>query len=166
MLSADHLLTGSNLSHDIEVPASLLGPVDTQERLVRLRPLSVQDLRLIGRAARENDDLTATLMVQRAMVEPVMTVQQVAQLPAGLMHYLLHQVNRISGIGVTEAELAEAMNDPLTQASFELARAFGWTPEQISELTVGQVMLHLQMLRQGKSGALDMVTQLGQPGTR
>ena len=33
-----------------------------------------------------------------------------------------------------------------------LARAFGWTPQQIGELTLGQILLHLQMLREERDG--------------
>jgi hypothetical protein len=86
-------------------------------------------------------------MVQRALAEPELTIQQVAAMSAGLLQYLLQHVNRISGIHVSDEQLADAMQDPLTQASFELAREFGWTPDEIGGLTMGQVLLHLQMLR-------------------
>ncbi len=148
MLSADDLLAGSSLTRDLDIPQSLLGDQQLEDRQVRIRPLSVQDLRLISRAARDNDDLTSALMVQQALIEPKLSVQQIARMPAGLMQYLLQQINRFSGIGASEQELADAMDDPLTQASFALSQAFGWTPEQISQLTLGQIMVHLQMLRE------------------
>ncbi len=156
MLSADTLLSGSALTVDVEVPRRLLGGTDGEDPRVRLKPLSVHDLRLIGRAARESDELTAALMVQRSLVEPILTVQQVSAMSAGLLQFLLQHVNRISGIHVSEEELADAMQDPLTQASLELAREFGWTPEQIGELTLGQMLLHLQMVRaQGRPHDFD-----------
>ena len=145
MLSADELLAGSAATVDVEIPQSLLGDNPAPDRTVRLQALSVQDLRLITRAARDNDDLTAALMVQRALVEPQLSVQQVGALSAGLLQFLLHQVNRISGIHASEQELAEAVRDPLAQASLQLAREFGWTPQQIGELTLGQMLMHLQM---------------------
>lgn len=148
MLSADDLLAGSSLTRNLEIPQRLLGDQQMEDRQVCIRPLSVQDLRLIARAARDNDDLTSALMVQQALIEPKLSVQQIARMPAGLMQYLLQQVNRFSGIGVNEQELADAMDDPLTQASCALSQAFGWTPDQISELTLGQIMVHLQMLRE------------------
>jgi hypothetical protein len=35
---------------------------------------------------------------------------------------------------------------PLAQASFRLARAFGWTPQQVQSMTMAQVKLYLAML--------------------
>jgi hypothetical protein len=147
MLSAETLLAGSAVIAEVEIPERLLGGVQSEDRRVCLKPLSVHDLRLITRAARDSDELTAALMVQRTLVEPQLTLQQVSTMSAGLLQFLLQHVNRISGIHVSEEELADAMQDPLTQASFELAREFGWTPEQIGDLTLGQMLLHLQMLR-------------------
>src|SRR5712692_6943383 len=100
MISADELLAGSSLTFEIEVPANVLHPADgtTGEgsvRKVRLRPLTVRDLQLISRAAKESDSLTATLMVQQALVEPQMSVFQVAAMHVGLTQFLLQQVNHI-----------------------------------------------------------------------
>lgn len=145
MLSADELLGGSAVTTAVEVPRALLGTDEIDDREVRLRPLSVHDLRLINRAARESDDLTAALMVQRSLVEPELTVQQITAMSAGLLQFLLQHVNRISGIHVSEEELTDAMQDPLAQASLALAREYGWTPQQIGELTLGQMLMHLQM---------------------
>jgi hypothetical protein len=147
MLNADDLLAGSASLTEVEIPARLLGAAAGDDRRISLRPLTVQDLRLISRASRDSDELTAALMVQRALAEPELTIQQVAAMSAGLLQYLLQHVNRISGIHVSDEQLADAMQDPLTQASFELAREFGWTPDEIGGLTMGQVLLHLQMLR-------------------
>jgi hypothetical protein len=145
MLTADELLAGSHVTTELEIPEQFLGEKGTNaDRRVRLKPLSVHDLRLINRAARENDDLTAALMVQRSLIEPELTVQQINGLPAGLLQFLLQQVNHISGIHVSEEELSNAMRDPLAQASIQLAQEFGWTPEQIGELTLGQMLMHLQ----------------------
>ena len=147
MLTADGLLAGSAITAEVEIPRRLLGDADLDDRRVRLRPLSIHDLRLINRAARESDDLAAALMVQRALVEPPLSVQQVTTMSAGLLQFLLEQVNRISGIHVTEEELAEAMRDPLAQASLRLAREYGWTPQEIGELTLGQMLMHLHMVQ-------------------
>lgn len=152
MLSAEELLAGSELTFEIEVPAGMLPPLEPASagtRCVRLRPLTVRDLQLISRAAKESDSLTATLMVQRALVEPEMTIAQVNGLQAGLLHHLLDEVNRISGISLPEDTVEEALEAPLTRAAFVLAKEFGWTPQQVGELTLGQVLLHLQMLARG-----------------
>lgn len=37
---------------------------------------------------------------------------------------------------------------PLVQAHYRLARAFGWTPDQIQGMTMAQVTLFLEMLEQ------------------
>ncbi len=146
MLTAEELLAGSTITTEVEIPEQFLGGKSSaEERRVRLKPLSVHDLRLINRAARENDELTAALMVQRSLIEPELSVQQISGLPAGLLQFLLQQVNRISGIDVSEEELSNAMQDPLAQASLQLAQDFGWTPQQIGELTLGQMLMHLQM---------------------
>jgi hypothetical protein len=156
-LSAEELLAGSSLTYEIEIPAQILYPTadvangtakSLDARKVRLRPLNVRDLQLVARAAKENDSLVATLMVQRALVEPEMSVPQISTMHAGLVQYLLEQVNRISGITTSAESLAVATDAPLTKAAFVLAKAFGWTPQQVSELTLGQVLLHLRMLQE------------------
>jgi hypothetical protein len=154
MLSAEELLAGSALTFEVEVPAAILHPGNSagneagEGGTVQLRPLTVHDLQLVSRAARESDSLLATLMVQRALVEPAMSVAQVSTLPVGLVQLLLHHVNRISGISATSNQLASAAEAPLAKAAFVLAREFGWTPQQVGELTLGQVLLHLQMLKE------------------
>ena len=162
MLTAEELLAGGAVTHEVEVPAHILHPThpsgdpsaepasgsaEQTAMRVRLQPLTVKDLQLISRAAKESDSLTSTLMVQRALVEPEMSVAQVAAMHAGLVQYLLEQVNQISGITPTQQTLSNAMEAPLTKAAFVLSKAFGWTPKEVSELTLGQVLLHLQMLK-------------------
>lgn len=149
MLTAADLLAGADAIRDVEVPADLLGasPAPLADRHVRLTPLTVNDLRLIARAARDNDELTAALMVQRSLVEPTLTVRDVARMPVGLLQFLLREVNAISGISASEEQVARAIEDPLAQAAFRLSQAFGWTPEQIGKLTMGEVLAHLQLLK-------------------
>ena len=156
MLSAEELLAGSKLTFEVEVPADVLcpdgkGAVADARRTVRLRPLTVHDLQLVSRAAKENDTLVAVLMVQRALVEPAMSVAEVSTLHVGMMQFLLHRVNQISGIATTVEQLSATMDAPLAKAAFVLAKEFGWTPQQVNELTLGQVLLHLQMLKEKTS---------------
>lgn len=151
MLSPEELLAGSGLTYEVPVPADVLRPANgaapgAGRAAVRLRPLTVSDLQLVTRAARENDSLVGVLMVQRALVEPEMSIPQVAGMHVGLLQFLLAEVNRISAIAVTDAEVASAAAAPLSRAAFLLAREYGWTPQQVSELTLGQVLLHLEML--------------------
>lgn len=146
MLTADALLAGADTTEIVELPERLLPRMDGDRR-VRLRPLTVRDLRLIARASKENEDLTAALMVRQALVEPTLTLEQLGQLPAGAMQFLLREVNRLSGITATEDEILAELEDPLVRASLMLSREFGWTPDEIGRLTLGETMLHIAALR-------------------
>jgi hypothetical protein len=148
LLSADELLAGSTLTFDVEVPAGLIDPTRAGfAGKLRLRPLTVHDVQLISRAARDSDSLTGALMVHAALEEPKLSLLQVNALPIGLIEFLLGEVNRISGLALPPESLEQAAVQPLARAAHVLAREFGWTPQQIGELTLGQILLHLQMLR-------------------
>lgn len=151
LLSADELLAGGALTYAVEIPPQLMGAGSRDGGSVQLRPLTVRDLQLIARAAKDNDALTSALMVQTALVEPKLGLPQVNAMPVGLLQFLLEQVNRISGMSATPSDVRAASDDPLVKAAFILAREFGWTPEQVGELTLGQIMLHLQMLKEQRS---------------
>lgn len=154
MLTAEELLAGSALTYTVAIPAELLAPTvapnGNGEQMVRLRPLTIRDLQVATRAAKDNDTLVAAIMVQQALVEPALTIAQVATLPAGLVQFLLHHVNRLSGITTSQEQLTQALDAPLTKAAFILAKEFGWTPQEVNNLTLGQVLLQLQMLQQSK----------------
>lgn len=156
MLSAEDLTAGGDLTFEVEVPAEVLRPTENAgssevSSTVKLRPLVVRDLQLISRAAKESDNLIAVLMVQRALVEPEMSVAQVSAMPVGLAQFLLGHVNRISGVSISSDQLSDAAEQPLTKAAFVLAQEFGWTPKEVNDLTLGQVLLHLQMLKERSS---------------
>ena len=149
MIRAEDLIAGAAAEQEVEIPEALLP--GAEDRRVRLRPLTVRDLRLIARAVRDNDDLSGALMVRQALVDPALSLEQIGALPAGLLQFLLGEVNRISGITATEAEVVDALEDPLVQASLLLSRELGWTPEEIGRLTLGETMLHVAALR-GRGG--------------
>ena len=146
MLSAADLLAGVEAEAEVEIPERFLPP-GTADRRVRLRALTVRDLRLIARAARENEDIAGALMVRQALVEPVLTIDQVEAMPAGLLQQLLREVNRLSGITASEDEVLATLEDPLVKASVVLSTELGWTPEEIGRLTLGEAMLHVAALR-------------------
>ncbi len=150
-LTADELLAGGALTHDVDLPADLLdgatGTVDGAQVVVR--PLTVRDLQRIGRASRDDDELAAGLMIQQALVTPALTSDQVSSLPAGLARFLLAQINTISGISTPRDELDELVQAPLARACYVLAREFGWTPEEVSGMTIGQILLYLEMTHNG-----------------
>lgn len=145
-LSAEDLLAGGGLTSEVELPAGLLAgdgmPADAR---IVLRPLTVRDLQRIGRAAPEDEALAAALMVQQALVEPALKLEQVSNLPAGLARFLVERINEISGITTPRDALEELVQAPLARACFVLAREFGWTPEEVSGMTIGQILLYLEM---------------------
>tara|TARA_R110001592_G_scaffold16320_1_gene69488 strand:+ start:7814 stop:8299 length:486 start_codon:yes stop_codon:yes gene_type:complete len=152
-LSATELLAGGSQQHLVSIPAELLDATsDSGAQQVLLRPLTLNDVQLISKAAKEQGTLSSMLMVQRALVEPSMNIENVAKLPAGLVQFLLKEVNRISGLSLSQDELQNAIKAPLTKAVFVLAKEFGWTPSECAELTVGQVMLYLEMLSTDTKG--------------
>lgn len=149
-LTAEDLLAGAALTHRVTVPAGLLAGQGESGSALVLRPLVLADVLRLRRAGGEDGELTSALMVQQALVEPVLTLDQVHRLPAGLVEFLLGEVNRISGLSLGGGELADAVHAPLARACFVLAREFGWTPERCAELTVGQILVYLEMLGRGE----------------
>ncbi|MDA8140323.1 MAG: hypothetical protein M0036_16875 [Desulfobacteraceae bacterium] len=153
MLTAEELLAGSQLTFTIDLPPEVLSPggngsLKNAPQAVRLKPLTVSDLQIISRAAKESDQLIAALMVQRSLVEPALSVAEAAAMPIGLMQHLLLEVNRISGITTEVDDFSSSLEAPMVKATFLLAKEFGWTPQQVNELTLGQILLHLQMMKQ------------------
>jgi len=145
-LSAEDLLAGGALTHEVELPASFLAEGSSPGR-VTLRPLTVRDLQRIAKAAPGDEDLAAALMVQLALVEPALTIDQVHKLPAGLARFLVEKINELSGISTPRDALEELVQAPLARACFQLAKEFGWTPEEVSGMTIGQILLYLEMVR-------------------
>ena len=149
-LTTEDLLAGATLTHRIEVPGELVpGAPEGAGHEVVLRPLVLSDVMRFHRAAGDDGELASALMVHQALVEPELTLEQVHRLPAGLVEFLLAEVNRTSGLSLGGDDLTEAVHAPLARACFVLGREFGWTPDRCAELTVGQVLLYLEMLARG-----------------
>lgn len=156
MLTAEELLAGAGVVHDVEIPPAVLHPGEEAgaARRVRIRPLTVRDVQLIARAARDDEALTSALMIQRAVVDPALKEKDVAAMHGGLVRWLVDAINRASGLATDEDELREMARSPLVQAFTILAREFGWTPAQVRQLTVGQILGYLESLqRPGREGA-------------
>lgn len=153
ILSTEELLAGGSLTHEVTIPPELLRADDKamDAQHVVLRPLTVSDLQRINKAARDDDGLSAALMIQQALVEPALKLDQVSQLPAGLARFLVDQINALSGITTPRDTLGELVQAPLAKACFVLAKEFGWTPEQVSGMTIGQILLYLEMVQGGES---------------
>jgi hypothetical protein len=147
ILSAQDLLAGSKLEHTIPIPPQILNPGSAstpgESVYVRLRPLNLATLTLISRAARDDASLIPILMIKEALVEPVMTIDQIRQLHVGLVHYLVAQINQISGLTADGSTVNDAASASTSAAYLLLAKHFGWTPEQVSQLTPGQVAIYL-----------------------
>jgi hypothetical protein len=148
-MSADDLLLGGAATHEIEVPSQLVphvGEAVDVSRIVTLRPLLLADVQRIHKAASDGNVLTSALMVHQAVVEPALSLDQVNRLPAGLVQFLVSEINRVSGLSMSGDELMDAVQAPMARACFVLSREFGWTPDECAELTIGQVLLYLEML--------------------
>ena len=148
-LTAEQLLAGSALTHEVNIPGELVGTSHPalEDSKVRIRPLTVRDLQRIGRASEDDEAVSAALMIQQALVEPSLHLEQVTQLPAGLARFLVERINTLSGVDTPRDELQELVQAPLARACFILARDFGWTPEEVSGMTIGQILLYLEMSR-------------------
>ena len=78
VLSAEDLLAGSTIVHEIQIPARIQRPGSEAVHgavpgIVRLRPLSIATLTLISRAARDDAGLVPLLMIKESLTEPAMT---------------------------------------------------------------------------------------------
>jgi hypothetical protein len=157
-LSVDELLAGAAATFNVAIPSHVLKPNGDGggdggvAGEVTLRPLTVRDVQRVTQAAKEQRLLTSVLMVQQALVNPALTVEQVGSLAAGLVQFLLGHVNKISGLSLDDDDLDKAVKAPLTRACFTLAREFGWTPADCHALTVGQILLYLEMIAQREAG--------------
>ena len=142
--TAEELLAGVSLTHGVELPPEYRGAESANGRVV-LRPLTVRDLQRISKAAENDETRSAALMIQQALIEPSLKREQVDQLPAGLARFLVDKINEISGISTARDDLEELVQQPLARACFILAKEFGWTPEEVSGMTIGQILLYLEM---------------------
>jgi len=150
LLTPQELLAGSLLVHEVVVPAAVLHPgesaardPESTERRVRVRPLKVATLALISKAARDDVSLVPLLIVKESLVEPALSFEQVRQMHAGLVQFLVTAIHRISGLAPDGAAVQEASASAIGEAHVLLARHYGWTPAQVAELTPGQMAVYL-----------------------
>jgi hypothetical protein len=156
-ITPEELLAGKEMTFEIEIPPEVLNPTPDGKSLkggegkkIKLRPLTVRDVQLIAKAAKEDEVLTSVLMIQRAVVEPKLNQHEISDLPSGLVRFLIDRINHISGLSTTEEEMREITESPIVQAFFILAKEFNWTPQQVKEMTVGQILSYLELLNQAK----------------
>ena len=147
-LSAADLVAGGTVVHDVEIPHALLQPgaeppADGDRRVVRVRPLTVATLAAISRAAGDDPSLVPVLVIKEAVVDPPLGVDAIRQMTVGLVHFLVSRINALSGLTPEGDALEEAAGSPFARTHVLLARHFGWTPQQVSALTPGQVAVYL-----------------------
>ena len=72
-VTPEELLAGKDVTYDVDIPAELLHPTPdgrpasgASAGRIRLRPLTVKDIQLIAKAAKDDEVLTSVLMIQRA----------------------------------------------------------------------------------------------------
>lgn len=152
-LTAEELLAGAAETFEIAVPPGLMRPrgaAASDAGTVEIRPLTVRDIQRIVKASREDEVLTSILMVKQALVKPALEMDQIGALPAGMLKFLVDKISEASGLTLGREALQEAVQAPMARACFILAKEFGWTPQQVSEMSIGQVMLYLEMGAQQK----------------
>lgn len=148
ILSAQDLMAGSGIVHEVHVPPEILQPLSSTDAgaapgKVRLRPLSVAALSMISRAARDDAGLIPLLMIKESVVEPALTLDQIRQMHVGMAHFLVSRINTLSGLEADGEMVSGAVQTPITQAHILLAKHFGWTPQQVGQLTPAQVAVYL-----------------------
>jgi hypothetical protein len=158
IITPEELLAGKELTYEVEVPPAVLmsgeeRPRAGEPKKIRLRPLTIKDVQLIAKAAQDDEVLTSVLMIHRAVVEPKLKQSEIADMPGGLVRFLVERINRISGLSTGQDELKEVAQSPIVQAFFVLAKEFNWTPQQVKQMTVGQIIGYLELLNQNRRTA-------------
>lgn len=161
-VTAEELLAGREMTFEVEIPAQILSPSLSENghanghsnghaaKKIQLRPLTVKDVQLIAKGAKDDEVLTSVLMIQRSVVEPALKQSDIAGMHSGLVRFLVDAINRISGLSTTEDEMKEIVESPIVRAFFVLAKEFNWTPQQVREMTLGQILGYLELLNQNK----------------
>lgn len=100
MLTAEELLAGAEMTHEIRIPDELLAGDRAPDKssTIRIRPLSVGTFQLIMKAASEDPGLIPVLMVKEGLAEPKLTIAQVRNMPVGLLEFILEEIREKSGL--------------------------------------------------------------------
>ena len=76
-------------------------------------------------------------------MEPALTLDQIRQMHVGMANFLVGLINTLSGLEADGESVNGAVQEPITQAHILLAKHFGWTPQQVGQLTPAQVAVYL-----------------------
>jgi hypothetical protein len=103
-LTPEDLLAGAENIFEIAVPDRILHPdrsdssTPEQTMVVQLRPLTIGTFQLIMKAAKQDTGLIPLLMIKESLVQPSLSLEQIKQLPLGLVNFLIDQIRQISGL--------------------------------------------------------------------
>ncbi len=105
VLSAEDLLAGAETTFEVVIPndivsapKSMNGNGATQERIIKIRPLTIGTFSLITRAAKNDTALIPLFMIKESVVEPVLTLEQVKKMPIGLVEFIIEHIREVSGL--------------------------------------------------------------------
>ena len=90
----EDLLAGASITFEIVLPADLL----QRGTAVQLRPVTIGAFQLIMKAARQDDGLIPLLLIKESLVQPTLSLEQIKQLPLGLVNFLIARIREISGL--------------------------------------------------------------------
>jgi hypothetical protein len=126
LLSAEDLLTASSNDYSLIIPPSILNPSREQSQdsaatsqskrsipgqSVIIRTLTLQAIQQVLEVGQQNPSQIPLLTIQKALVKPSLTPTQVSQLSAGLVDFLMVQIQRISGLPVPVSYPLEAIEN-------------------------------------------------------
>lgn len=107
-VTAEDLLAGAAATFAVTIPAQFIihtangqtaaDPLPPQEVVVQLQPLTIGAFQLIMKAGRQDPGLIPLLLIKEALVQPVLTLEQVKRLPLGLVNFLIAHIRAISGL--------------------------------------------------------------------
>ena len=111
-LTPEDLLAGAENTFEIAIPPELLPPQrvaaialdqvsqtqTSQTRVVQLRPLTIGTFQLVMKAAKQDAGLIPLLMIKESLVQPILTLEQIKQLPLGVVNFLIDHIRQISGL--------------------------------------------------------------------
>jgi hypothetical protein len=111
-LTPEDLLAGAENTFEIAIPPELLHPdrvpataraqtsqtQANQTMVVQLRPLTIGTFQLVMKAAKQDAGFIPLLMIKESLVQPTLTLEQIKQLPLGLVNFLIDHIRQISGL--------------------------------------------------------------------
>ena len=156
-ITAEDLLVGAAASYTLTIPPAVLRPgledhstevQGTEQVEVEIRPLTIKTFQLITRAAKDDPGMIPILMIKEGVVTPQLNPNQIAGMHIGLVEFLVEHIRRISGLSQKKKYLEELAQTPLAKAGYVLAKQFGWSPQQMQEMTMAQIAVYVKMAQE------------------